>query len=111
MKTIDQLETELSQLLNENEELKNEIAEIIKLVRQIIGVLGLLDASGKSIKPELLSGQESVFSLLLSSLSDIIGLITKSKMPLIGHRYEKKLEEQFSFVKEIVPIVQKYVNQ
>lgn len=108
--TIAQLESKISELQKHNGELQTEINEVIKLVRQIIGVLGLLDASGKTIKAELISGEESVFSLLLTSLSDIIGLITKSKMPVIGHRYEKRLEEKFSFVKDIVPIVQKYAT-
>jgi hypothetical protein len=107
-KTIQQLNTKIAELEKINGELQSEISEVIKLVRQIIGVLGLLDANGTSIKPELLSGEDSVFSLLLNSLSDIIGLITKSKLPIIGQRYEKKLEEQFAFVKDIVPIVQKY---
>lgn len=109
-KTVAQLESKISELQKHNGELQTEIDEVIKLVRQIIGVLGLLDESGKTIKAELLSGDESVFSLLLTSLSDIIGLITKSKMPIIGQRYEKKLEEKFSFVKDIVPIVQKYAT-
>ena len=69
-----------------------------------------LEKHNGELKAELISGEESVFSLLLTSLSDIIGLITKSKMPIIGKRYEKKLEEQFSFVKDIVPLVQKYAT-
>lgn len=109
-KTDAKLQAKILELEKENNELKSEITEIIKLVREIIGVLGFLDENGKSIKPELLSGDKSVFSLLLISLSDIIGLITKSKMAVIGTRYEKKLEEKFSFVKDIVPIVQKYAT-
>lgn len=107
---IQDLKIKILSLEMENKELKGEISEIIKLIRQIIGVLGLMDETGESIKPELISGEESVFSLLLGSLSDIMGLITKTKMPIIGKKYEAKLEAQFAFVKDIVPIVQKYAT-
>lgn len=105
-----ELKAKMLALIQENNEQKAEIAEIIKLIRQIIGVLGLLDETGEAIKPELVSGEESVFTLLLGSLSDIMGLITKTKMPIIGKKYEAKLEEKFAFVKDIVPIVQKYAT-
>lgn len=107
---VEQLRAKILALEAENNELKSEISEIIKLIRQIIGVLGLMDKTGEAIKPELISGEESVFSLLLDSLSDIMGLITKTKMPIIGKKYEAKLEAKFAFVKDIVPIVQKYAT-
>jgi hypothetical protein len=105
------LQDKVLRLEKENTELKAEAQEIIKVVMQIVGVLGLLDESGTKVKAELLNGEEGVFSLLLSSLSDIIGLITKSKMPMIGARYEKQLEQKFAFVKEILPLIQKYSTE
>jgi len=95
---------------SENKLLAQETAEVVSLIRKICGILGFMDTKTNSIKPELLSGETNVFGLLLESLSGIIGLITKSKMPVIGKKYEKQLDEQFSFVKDIVPLVEKYAT-
>ena len=107
---IDLLNVKIKALEADNSELNAEIAEVIKLVREIIGVLGLLDVSGTTIKPELLSGDESVFSLLFVSLGDIMGLITKSNMPILGKKYTAKLADKFRFVEGIIPLIQKYSN-
>lgn len=107
---LEMLQKQLIAAEAENKQLKKEIAEVINLVRRIIGVLGLLDEKTNAIKPELLSGEESPLGLLMEALSGIVALITKSKMPVIGKKYEKELEEKFAFVKDIVPIVEKYAT-
>lgn len=103
---------------NENTRLKvqllekeQDIAALINITRGILGILGLIDERTGKVKEEYLSGEENVLEPILASIPEIMGLLTQVKLPIIGKRAEEKLEKKFAFVKQIVPIIEKYKDQ
>lgn len=111
---VEKIET----LLNKNQVLKEQAAEynadILALrdcVNDILRLMGLFDEETQSIKEDIKTGEESFIGPVLKSLGDVTVLLTQSKMPVFGKKYEEKLVQKFSFIKRVLPLVEKYGNR
>jgi len=100
-KKIEVPEEQLQELLRQNKEFKQDRDELIIMVKNIIKVLGLTNANG-DIKPEIISGETSPLKIILKKLSGIVLDITLNP---------KKIEAEFEFVKNIIPLLAKYAEQ
>lgn len=52
--------------------------------------------------------EESYGTVIFESLNRLLGKMASTKMPVIGKRYEKELEQQFMFVQALIPMAGKY---
>jgi hypothetical protein len=100
-----QLETALALIVEAKEERKT----LLKIGYCIMGLFGFLDENGKPDQ-KIISGEESWIPGLLKSLGDVMVMLTAAKMGTenMKKRNIEKLKEKFGFVKDFLPLMQKY---
>ncbi|MBS1647364.1 MAG: hypothetical protein JST67_08485 [Bacteroidetes bacterium] len=103
---------ELETLIKVNEDFKQEIEILKESVIKIMDVMGLIDKETGKMREEIASGEESFVPSMLKSLGDIITLLTKSQMPKFfgGEKAKDELLEKFSFIKKMLPIINKHAK-
>jgi hypothetical protein len=99
--TIEVPKQQLENLLAQNKQFKADKEELIEMVKNIVKVLGLADENG-NIKQEIVSGEISPMKTILKKLSGIM-------LDLVGN--QKKLEKDFEFVKNVIPILGRYAEE
>lgn len=92
----------------ENQTQKLEIDALKDVVVDVIKLLGLYDEKTKSIKAEVREGKGFIMPII-KSLKDVGFLLAQSKMGFPGA--EKELLEKFAFIKNILPLVDKYAGK
>lgn len=95
-------------LLIELKEYKHDTEELKKCILSVLGLLGILDEETQSIKAKIKTGEEGYTKHILGALGDVMTLLTQSNMPIIGKKYEAKLAEKFSFIKTVLPLIDKH---
>jgi hypothetical protein len=96
--TIEVPKAQLENLLAQNKQYKADKEELIEMVKNIVKVLGLSDEDG-NIKEEITSGEVSPMKTILKKLSSIV--LDLAVNP-------KKIEKEFEFVKNVIPILARY---
>lgn len=104
-------ETQLNDLLTQNEDLKKDVVLFRSCVMKFCAVLGIATPDGLNIKPEIVSGNESVIGSIMKSAGDILLLFGQTSMPGLKGRAEKKIKEKFSFFEDALPLIDKYGKQ
>lgn len=99
---------EYEKLLSDLNEYKNDTIELKKCILSVLRLLGILDEKTQSIKEKIKSGEEGYTKHILGGLGDVMTLLTQSNMPIIGKKYESKLAEKFSFIKTVLPLIEKH---
>lgn len=105
---------QLKSLLAQLEEAKQERKILYDIALSIMVLLGYADAKTRKPIPEIISGEESWMPGMLKSLADVMGLLTKTKFAITDNqkkKYEAELAEKFAFVKNLMPLMQKYGNE
>lgn len=95
----------------ELEQCYHEQKVLFEIAITIMKLFGMVEKGQKKIKPEILSGEESFVPGMLSSLADVSGLLIKVKLSVTENQKKKNetaLAEHFSFLKDLIPLVQKY---
>lgn len=99
---------QLTNLLNQNSEYKKDVVKLRECIISVLRLMGLFDETTKTLKAEIKSGEESYFSPILKSLSDVVKLLTLSQLPIVGKKHEEQLVKKFSFIKQILPLIEKH---
>lgn len=107
-KTITIPEEQLIQLLNQNDEYKKEVEDLLKVAKGICEVLGLTDEAG-NVKPEFLDGTESPMPSVLKAIMGTVASMTAARFG--GKKAEAEIGKKFDFIKYLVPIINKYQKQ
>lgn len=102
-KMINSLET----LKQQNEEYKNDLEGMYGVVNSILAILGILDPVTGEIKQSIKTGKESYFKPILKSMSSLVMSISKISTGFFPDE-AKEIEERFSFVGKIFPMMDKY---
>lgn len=87
---------------------QKDIHACMNVIKGVLNVFGLLDEKG-NLKPEM-SDSSKVIPPMLKSLGDVVGLMAKSQMPILGKKAEADLAAKFHFFSEIKPLVEKYAQ-
>ena len=97
---------QLTKLLDDNIELKKHNAEMRsdlssfkKAIAGILNVLGLLDSNTGTIKESIQKGEESYLKHIGKALTSVMSDIMLKR--------EKKLAERFSFIQNVIPLINK----
>ena len=101
-----QLETLLANnaaLADRVREYDADIAELRKVIIDILKLLGIADETGK-IKASIVSGEESYTKNIGKALMGLVPLL------MGGKSSRSKLEEKFQSIKGIIPIAQKHAG-
>jgi hypothetical protein len=98
----------ITTLLQKSEDYRKDILLLSEVILDFVGVLGLLEKDKKTINPDVMSGEQSVFPLILKSVSTIISLMGQAQVPIMGRSAKEELEKKFSFIPKIVPLIKKY---
>ena len=109
--TINIEKARLNTLLNELAESEKEKTLLKNAVVNIMSLMGLIDKNTGKMKEEIASGEESFIPGMLKSLSDVVALLTKSSLPKFmggGDKAKEELATKFSFIQELLPIINKY---
>lgn len=101
LETIEVPKQQLEKLLAQNKQFKADKEELIIMVKNIVRVLGLSDDQG-NIKEEIISGEVSPMKTILKKLSSIV--LDLAVNP-------KKIEADFLFVKNVIPILARYAEE
>lgn len=101
-------ETQLEELIKQNEDLKKDVVLFRTCIMKFCAVLGVATADGSKIKPEIVNGNDSVIGCIMKSAGDILLLFGQTTMPGLKGRAEKKIKEKFSFFEEALPLIDKY---
>lgn len=105
---------QLKSLLEQLQEAKEERKILYDIALSIMVLLGYADAKTRKPIPEIINGEESWMPGMLKSLADVMGLLTKTKFAITDNqkkKYEAELAEKFAFVKNLMPLMQKYGNE
>lgn len=100
----------LEAMVKQGEETRIETEILYNTCISIMALLGLVDSDGR-VKSEVLSGEESWLPCVLKGAKDIVSLLLQMKIPGIGKKAEAELIEKFKFLKEVMPLVEKYGKQ
>lgn len=100
---LDRIES-LSKALAEKE---SDLAEMKKVIISVLDLLGILNDEKTTIRAEIQSGDESYFKYILKALNSTIMLMTKAQF---SKGAEKELAEKFAFIKNLIPVINKYAN-
>lgn len=101
----------LTTLLNQLDEADQERQILKGATIKIMSLMGLINPETGTMKEEIASGEESFIPGMLKSLSDVVALLTKSNLPAFmggGDKAKDALAEKFGFIKELLPIINKY---
>lgn len=109
-KMISISEQKLRILLERKAEAEAEIVILKGSAICIMDLMGLIDKETNTVKSEIASGEESFIPGMLKSLTDVVALLTQANLPkfLGGETAQAKLAEKFSFVKDLVPLINKH---
>ncbi len=94
---------ELIHVIHSNEK---DIAVLKDCVISITDVLGLYDQKTGSLKKEVKDG--NYLKPIIKSLGEVMGMLTMSKM---GFGDDKVLLKKFEFIKNVLPLIEKYANK
>ncbi len=98
----------IKQYKSENATQKQEIDALKDTVIDVIKLLGLYDPVTKTIKAEVREGK-GVFGPIIKSIKDISFLLVQAKMGFPNA--EAEILEKFAFIKNVLPLVDKYAGQ
>lgn len=98
---MDRIES-LTQQLSEKEA---DLAEMKSVIISVLDLLGILNEEKTTIRAEIQSGEESYFKYILKALNSTIMLITKAQF---SSGAQKEMAEKFAFIKNLIPIINKY---
>lgn len=101
---------QLERLLALLQENKADIHELKNVVVSILRLLGIWDDKTNSIKESIKTGEEGYFGNILKGLGDVISLLTRAQVPIIGKKAEAELMQKFAFLKTLVPIIEKHAH-
>ena len=79
------------------------------LALNICDVLGVLDEN-KKIRAGIVNGEDNVLKYVLGSLTGLMSDFATAQIPGVGRKAKERIEQRFAFLKEIVPIIQKYAG-
>ena len=99
-------EQKLRNLIEQNKEFKQDFGELKQCVLSLLKLMGLLDEKTFTIKEKIKTGEESYIKHVLKSLKEVIILLTESKLGFKSA--EEELVSKFSFVKQIIPLIEKH---
>lgn len=97
---------ELEMLIQQKNEQDKEIAILKNSIIKLMEILGI--AENGVMNKKILTGEEPFMGPLLGSLGHITRLMVQSEMPIVGKRAAKEIEEKFHFIKELLPVIEKY---
>jgi len=84
---------------------KKETEELIHVVKCVLVLLGLMDQQTGTIKEAIRTGEESYMKHIMKSLKNVLVLLGKAQF---SKGSEKELVEMFSFIKNVIPMIDKY---
>jgi hypothetical protein len=85
--------------------IKNDLLVMYKSCAGILGVVGLSD--GKKIDPATFS-QDGIYTKIAKGGGSLITLMMQSRVPGIGVSAKKEIDEKFSFLQHMVPVLNKW---
>jgi hypothetical protein len=91
----------------ERKEYKAEIKELKNMVMSILSLLNLLDPDTGKIRQTVQNGDEGYLKYILKGLNKIVSLLVQAQFSKAA---QKSLEETFAFIKNIIPIANKYAQ-
>lgn len=97
--------TELIKILNTLDDQKKDILKVKDVILSFAQMFELTTPDGKHIQPEILNRTKSPIKNMLKGGTNILKLIT---MAGISPSAEKELNEKFSFLDKIGPVIEKY---
>lgn len=115
-KTVQVPEAQLQTLLDQNEEMKKDLATWRSAGVKLVTLFGVFDPETGRMKPEYVKSEkkpepENPMPAILKSATSIMGLAAKTNLPgSMGRKAEDQLIEKFSFFSELVPLIEKYGN-
>lgn len=95
-------------LLDKLKDYQADITELKSAVTNILKLLGLLDEQTGTIKAAIQNGDESYLKHILKALTKVMSLLALAQ---VSPRSQRELEETFSFIKTIFPIIKKHGTQ
>lgn len=101
--------SQLKILLDGKVDNEADIKELRDCIISVLKILGLTDETG-GIKAEIRSGDEGYFGNILKALTHIVFLLGKAQIPVIGKKAEMELIDTFSFIKKVLPLIDKHVR-
>lgn len=81
-----------------------DVAQLKKVILEVIKVLGLVDETGKADEA-ILSGEKNFVKPILKSLTRVMKLLAMSG---VSPGSKKELEDTFAFIKDLLPILKKH---
>jgi hypothetical protein len=101
---------EFEGLISQLEEAKKEKEALYNIALNIMKLMGLIDPATNKLKADIASGEESFFPNILQALREVVALLLKAQMPKWagGESAEKEIQEKFYFIKELMPLIEKY---
>lgn len=90
----------LTGILLENKQFKHDRDELIDIIKKVVVLIGIATPDGQ-IKPEIASGEEKVMKHILKALSHVVTTMVVNP---------KKIETDFEFIKNIMPLLKRYGN-
>lgn len=100
-------ESKLIALMDENEDYKKDVEDLLKVAKGICNVLGLTDENG-NVKKSFLDNTESPMPSILKAVMSTGTLMAQASMPIIGKKAEKEIALKFEFIKYLTPILEKH---
>lgn len=106
-KKIEVPESQLTQLIEKNEELKKDVKQLYDGCIKILELLGL--AEDGRFKSECFGpDSDNPLPQVLKSAGSIMLLAGQAGVPILGKQAEKKLLEKFGFFNPLIPTFLKY---
>lgn len=87
------------------QDIETDLLIMYKCCAGILGVVGLSD--GKKINPDTFQ-QEGIYGRLAKGGGSLITLMMQSKVPGIGASAKREIDEKFSFLKHMIPVLHKW---
>lgn len=99
---------DLDILINKLDEYKADISKLKITVDSVLKILGLIDENTGAIKATIQSGEEGYFKYILKGLNKMMFLLVQAQM---SKSAQKELENHFSFIKTLLPTINKYAGK
>ena len=94
-------------VFEQNKVYKLEVEKLKNMTMSILKLLNLNNEKTGTIKQSIQSGEEGYFKHILKGLNKVVGLLVQAQF---SKSAQKELEETFAFIKNIIPIANKYAN-
>lgn len=101
-------EEKAAAMLAENSAYREDIKELKEVIYNILDLLGILDKTTGTIKESIKTGEEGYFKHIAKALTGTALLLGKAQ---ISKAAAAELEQSFAFIKNFIPIAEKYANR